>query len=502
MSIRVRAPRSGFPALTFSLWFSSIALNGPVPAGGSAADPKKAPKVTYDEHVLPILRDKCIGCHNQDKKRGGLVLSNYTTAMQGGSSGAAIKPGDPENSLLFKAVSHKTEPFMPPNSPRIPDAMLSVIEKWIAGGALENSGSKTIVTGKPKTDIGLTSVIRGKPEGPPPMPPTTLQLEPVVRTKEANALTALASNPWSPLVAIGGQKQVLLYHSDTLDLLGVLPFPEGVPHVLKFSRTGALLLAGGGREGKSGRVVVWSVRTGERVIEVGDESDVVLAADISPDQTQIALGGPSKMIRLYSTKDGKLLHEVKKHTDWVTALEYSPDGVLLATGDRNGGLFVWEAFTAREYFSLRGHTAMITEVSWRDDSNVLASASEDTTVRLWEMENGGQVRTWGAHGGGTLAVRYARDGRLVSAGRDKTTKVWDGNGGQQRVFEAFPDLALRATFTHDGARVVAGDWSGQIRVLNGADGKQVGTLSPNPPGAAEQFEAAAKGLLAAAAKRK
>ena len=97
------------------------------------------------------------------------------------------------------------------------------------------------------------------------------------------------------------------------------------------------------------------------------------------------------------------------------------------------------------------------------------------------------MRSWGAHGGGTLAVRYTRDGRLVSAGRDKTAKVWDGNGGQQRVFEAFPDLALRATFTHDGARVIAGDWSGQIRVWNGADGKQVGTLSSNPPGAAESF---------------
>ncbi|HKB40452.1 MAG TPA: c-type cytochrome domain-containing protein [Gemmataceae bacterium] len=479
-----------------------IALIALLPAVGSAADPKKPPKVTYDEHVLPILRDKCIGCHNQDKKRGGLILSNYTAVMQGGSSGAAVKPGDTENSLLFKAVSHKAEPFMPPNSPRIPDDKLAVIEKWIAGGALENSGSKAIVTGKPKTDIGLTSVIRGKPEGPPPMPPATLQLEPVVRTKEANALTALASNPWSPLVAVGGQKQVLLYNSDTLDLLGVLPFPEGVPHVLKFSRTGALLLAGGGRGGKSGRVVVWSVKTGERVIEVGDESDVVLAADISPDQTQIALGGPSKMIRVYSTKDGKLLHEVKKHTDWVTALEYSPDGVLLATGDRNGGLFVWEAFTAREYFSLRGHTGMITEVSWRNDSNILASSSEDTTVRLWEMENGGQVRSWGAHGGGALAVRYARDGRLVSAGRDRTAKIWDGNGTQQRVFEAFPDLALRAIFTHDDARVVAGDWSGLVRVWTGADGKQVGTLSANPPGAAEQFETAAKELVAAVAKRK
>jgi len=106
------------------------------------ADTKKAAKVTYEEHVLPILRDKCIGCHNQDKKRGGLVLSNYTAAMQGGSSGVVVKPGDLDNSLLFKLVSHKTEPHMPPNSPRLPDVMLAVIEKWIAGGALENSAAR------------------------------------------------------------------------------------------------------------------------------------------------------------------------------------------------------------------------------------------------------------------------------------------------------------------------------------------------------------------------
>ena len=110
-----------------------------------------------------------------------------------------------------------------------------------------------------------------------------------------------------------------------------------------------------------------------------------------------------KIIRVYSTTDGSVLREIKKHTDWVTAVEFSPDGVLLATGDRNGGLFVWEAFTGREYFSLRGHTAMITDVSWRDDSNVLASSSEDTTIKLWEMENGGNIKSWGAHGGGRRA---------------------------------------------------------------------------------------------------
>jgi hypothetical protein len=463
---------------------------------GFSADPKKDAKkparTTYDEHVLPILKDKCVGCHNQDKKRGGLILNNFTKVMEGGSSGVAVKPGDPDSSLLYKTMAHTAEPFMPPMQPKLANETLEVVRKWIADGAPENAGSKVVVVNKPKMEISLGSVIKGKPAGPPPMPPATLSREPVVRASRDTAVTALAASPWAPLVAIGGQKQVLLYNTDTLELLGVLPFPEGTPNVIKFSRNSSLLLVGGGRAGKSGKVVLWNVTTGERIFAVGDESDSVLAADISPDQTQIALGGPGKIVRVYSTKDGKLLHEIRKHTEWVTAIEYSPDGVLLSTGDRNGGLFVWEAFNAREFFSLKGHTAAITDISWRLDSNVVASASEDATVRLYEMENGNQIRVWGANGGGSLGVNYSKDGRILSTGRDRVTKLWDGNGTAQRSFEAFGDVGLKAVFSHDAARVIGSDWAGQILVWATGDGKRIGTLSANPPSLAEQLAAAQK----------
>jgi hypothetical protein len=459
------------------------------------AEDKPGVKITYQDHVLPVLRDKCLGCHNQDKKSGGLRLNTFTNVMAGGSSGEVVKPGDPDNSRLYLQVTHKREPFMPPKSEMLAKESLDTIRQWIAGGALENSGSKAIAANTPKLEIALKSISKGKPDGPPPMPNDKLALEPVVQTARANALTALAASPWAPLVAVGGQKQVLLYHTETLDLLGVLPFPEGVPQVLKFSRNGSLLLAGGGRGAKSGRVVVWSVSTGERIFEVGEEFDSVLTADISADQTKIALGGPSKVVRIYSTKDGSLLHEIKKHTDWIYALEFSPDGVLLASADRNGGLFVWEAHTGREFFSLRGHTAAITDLSWRSDSNVLASASEDGTIRLWEMENGNPIKNWGA-GGPVESIKYAHDGRLVSCGRDRVAKTWDQNGAQQRAFEPFPDIVLRVAISHDGSRVIAGDWTGQIRVWTSADGKLAGNLLANPPTTVEQFDKASKELIA------
>jgi hypothetical protein len=417
--------------------------------------------------------------------------------MAGGASGEVIKPGDPGASLLYQLVSHKQEPFMPPNSEPLSGERLALIAAWIQGGALENAGSKT----KPAQQAGLTIVVpvavRGRPAGPPPMP-RSLNLEPMARTKRAGAVTALAASPWAPLVALAGQHQVLLYQSETLEFLGVLPFPEGTIHVLKFSHNGSLLLAGGGHEGHSGRVVAWNVVTGERLFQVGDEGDVVLGADISPDQTQVALGGPSKTVRAYSTKDGKLVHEIKKHTDWVNSINYSPDGVLLATGDRASGLYVWEAFTGREYFTLRGHTAAITELSWRADGNVLASASEDGTIKLWEMENGTAFRSWGA-GGGATAVQFAHDGRLVSCSRDRHARLWDGNGALLRAFDAFPDIALRAVCSHDGSRVIAGDWTGEVRSWRAADGQLLGRLDSNPPPLAEQIQIAAKDLAEAEA---
>src|SRR5690606_21021928 len=112
---------------------------------------------------------------------------------------------------------------------------------------------------------------------------------------------------------------------------------------LRFSRNGAILLAAGGRGGHSGFVVLYDVKTGKRLTRIGDELDVVLAADINNSHTLVALGGPQKVVRIYSVETGELVHEIKKHTDWIYALEFSPDGVLLATADRNGGMFVWEA---------------------------------------------------------------------------------------------------------------------------------------------------------------
>ena len=208
---------------------------------------------------------------------------------------------------------------------------------------------------------------------------------------------------------------------------------------------------------------------------MGDELDAVLAADINASQTLVALGGPQKIVRVFNVGDGSPVVEIRKHTDWVTAVEFSPDGVLLATADRAGGVWVWEAGTDREFQALEGHKAAVTAMSWRDDSNVLATASEDGTIALWAMENGKRIKNIPAHPGGATCLQFLHDGRLVSGGRDRTVKLWDAGGNQIRQFEPFGELVMKVAATHDGGRIVAGDWSGEVRLVSVADGKIVGS---------------------------
>jgi WD40 repeat protein len=463
--------------------FMSIAAGICALSSAASADDK----VTYVDHVQPIFRQHCFTCHGPDTQKNDLALNSYASAMTGGASGEALAAGDPDASYLWQLVNHDAEPAMPPGGDKLPQAELDVIKAWIVGGLLEKKDSVARKSTKPAVAAFAPSA-DNRPEGEPAMP-TGLPREPVLSPTHDGAPTALAVSPWAPLAAVGSPFQTSLYNTATGELLGVLPFAEGSPYALAFSRDGGLLLVGGGRSAALGVVALFDVKTGQRLTTIGDELDAVLAADLRADRSLVALGGPRKVARVYRVADGSLAYEITKHTDWVTAVEFSPDGKYLVTADRSGGMWLWEAETGRERGELRGHAEQVTAVAWRDDSAMLASASEDDTLRLWQLD-GQQIKSWGAHGGGALSVAFGHDGRLVSAGRDARVKLWQGDGAGIRELAPLDDAALAARFTPDGKRVVATDWRGNVRVYDAESGAAVATLDPTPPTIDQRLAAA------------
>lgn len=455
----------------------------PLPASAQDAE---AAKVTYADHVQPIFRQHCFSCHGPDTQKNDLALHNYASAMTGGASGEVVFAGDADGSYLWQLVNHDAEPAMPPGGNKLPQAELDLIKAWITGGLLEKGDSVARKSNKPAV-AAFTPTADNRPEGDPSMP-QGVSHEPVIEAPQQGAAVAIATSPWAPLAAVGAPFQASLYHADTGELLGVLPFTEGSPFVLRFTRDGSLLMVAGGRPAALGVVALFDVKTGKRLTTVGDELDAVMAADVSANHALAAMGGPRKIVRVYRVADGSLAYEITKHTDWITAIEFSPDGKFLVTGDRSGGMWLWDAETGRERGELRGHAEQITSVSWRGDSGVIASASEDDTVRLWQTD-GAQIKSWGAHGGGAASVQFAREGQLVSAGRDQRVKTWQADGAAIKDLAGMEDLALTARFTHDGKRIVAADLRGNVQVIDADSGSVALTLDPTPPSIATRFAA-------------
>lgn len=444
-----------------------------------------ADKVTYDDHILPLFQQSCLNCHNPDKAKGGLDLSTYSGTMKGGSGGKIAEPGD-AGSKLIAVVLQTSEPKMPPEGEKLGSDQVALLKAWIEGGLLENKGSTARKPSKPKFDTSLTSAPDAKPEGPPPMPEHLL-LDPPVVAPRASSVHAIAASPWAPLLAVTGQRQVLLFDTNRLELAGILPFPEGDPVSLAFTPNARYLIVGGGIPGKSGVTVTFDVVTGERMLVAGKEFDSVLSADLKPDLSVIATGSPSRLIKVWKSEDGSQLHSIKKHTEWVTALDFSPDGILLGTGDRNGGVWVWEADSGNEFHTLRAHQAGITAVAFRADSNLLASASEDGSVRFWEMNGGTEVKKVDAHPGGVLAFAWNRDGSFITSGRDRAVRLWKPDFNLLREFKEQPDLPVAVAFDSEGKRAFAADYRGLITVWDVASGNPAGSFDANPPPLAQRL---------------
>lgn len=464
---------------------------GLVAVAGSAQENEK---LTYDDHIRPLLENKCFSCHNPDKKKGGLELTSYAGLMNGGSGGAVVDAGNPQGSRLWTCSAKKEEPYMPPEGAPLDAKDLTLLSKWIAGGVLQSKGSVAKKSNKPKVDLTFAGGA-GKPTGPVARPENVL-LEPVVVTPRTSAVTAMAASPWTSLLAVAGQKQILLYDTDSHELVGILPYPEGYARSLKFSSNGSLLVMGGGRGGKLGHAIVWDVKTGKRVTEVGKEFDQVMSADISPDHRKVVLATNSKKVKCFDVATGEQLYLISKHTEWVTGADFSPDGILLATSDRNGNVFVWEADNGGEFYALGQHKGSVTDLAWRADSNILASCSADGTITTWEMKTGKQVASWGAHGGNVQSVAFLPDGRLISGGGDGTTAMWtiEGKRLEHRQGIRQGDQVAKVVGLYDSKVFVSGNWLGEVRFFESETGRDLTQVSSNPPKLVDRLAATEKRL--------
>lgn len=121
-------------------WLMTLSLPSVFPAMGMAAPPAFAGTqentALFERKIRPLLLEHCQSCHSaaSNKKKGGLLLDSREAILRGGDSGPAAIPGDPEKSLLVRAVTHAdTELRMPPKG-KLNQRDVEALREWITGG--------------------------------------------------------------------------------------------------------------------------------------------------------------------------------------------------------------------------------------------------------------------------------------------------------------------------------------------------------------------------------
>ena len=105
---------------------------------GRAADPDAAGLDFFEKKIRPVLAAKCYSCHSAEAEKAknlkaGLFLDGKAGTLKGGDSGPAVVPGDPDASLLVKAIRHDGRK-MPPKE-KLPDAVAADFAAWVKIGA-------------------------------------------------------------------------------------------------------------------------------------------------------------------------------------------------------------------------------------------------------------------------------------------------------------------------------------------------------------------------------
>ena len=109
-----------------------VVLGAALPASPAVA---QSPEEFFETRVRPVLAENCYSCHGR-LVRGELRMDSREALLEGGVSGPAIVPGDPDASLLIRSVRHEIEgQEMPQNEDPLSARQIDGLVEWIAMGA-------------------------------------------------------------------------------------------------------------------------------------------------------------------------------------------------------------------------------------------------------------------------------------------------------------------------------------------------------------------------------
>ncbi len=199
----------------FLAFWSLLVTAGVIPMSGAENGGS-----LFTDKVLPIFEQHCYKCHsaNAEKVKGGLLLDTPEGLLKGGDTGAALTPGDPDNSRIVIAVRHTDPDLRMPPKEKLSQDQIAVIENWVKIGA-PDPRSHSFSKFKTASDLWSTHPLRR------PALPSTKNLSWTKDPLDAFILSALEGKNLKPVAP--ADKRTLIRRA-TFDLLGLPPTPAEI----------------------------------------------------------------------------------------------------------------------------------------------------------------------------------------------------------------------------------------------------------------------------------
>jgi len=195
----------------------------------------------FETKIRPVLVNDCLPCHGGKKTESGLTVDSRKSLLQGGDRGPAIEAGNPDQSLLVRAIRHADDDLKMPPKRRLAAEVATDFARRVAQGAdwpepkVQKGAAQRLTAPRHWAFQPISHV-------PPPEITSRQSGMPVDRFIEAKRRIA-GVNPVSP-----ADKRTLIRRV-TFDLIGLPPTPEEVadfvsdPSPTAFSRVVERLLA-------------------------------------------------------------------------------------------------------------------------------------------------------------------------------------------------------------------------------------------------------------------
>ena len=425
--------------------------------------------VSFSHSVAPIFAKRCLACHNARTAKGRYNMETFAAVLKGGESGEAVKAGDMKSNLLELL----RDGSMPKDADPLTKEQIAVIEKWVATGANLNAGFEP---SSPLIRIVPKEVQPPAPEKyPVPVP-----------------VTAVAFNTDGSLLATSGYHEVVLWNPNDGAVVRRIGNVAERVYDLEFSADGKTLFVAAGTPAQLGEVKVFNVENGQLLGDWVGTDDAVFAIALSPDGTKLASGGADRAIRVFEVPSGKELLAIEDHADWVMDVAWSPDGTKLASASRDKTAKVFDLKTGDSLVTFNAHAQPVFGVGFSPDGNQVISSGADKQIRIWNVSDAAAVRAIGGFGGDVFRIATTKEGMIYSSSSDKTARIHKfADGGQVFSLAGHTDWVYSVAFNAASKRVAAGSYTGEVRLWNSDDGKEV-KLIVAAPGYVSPGGAAAK----------